>query len=88
MFTQACSQGGSVGSDKPLSQIKGLLKGPLFTTKAYFLNTRSLFSPACKQKVHYKETIRKIESPLPKKGPSAIFYIKGPIYIQNIFSFV
>ena len=31
------------------------IEGSLFTTKVHFFNKRSLFSPACKQKIHYKE---------------------------------
>ena len=53
------------------------IKGPLFTTKVHFFNKRSLFSPACKQKVQNK-------SPLSKKGPPALtqhtYKIPFPFY--------
>ena len=58
------ARGGSVGSDEPPSQIKDPLfcakRSTFYNKRSTFYNKRSLFSPTCKQKVHYKEN----ESPL------------------------
>ena len=57
LYIQACSQGGLVSSDKPPSQKRSTIK------KVHSFNKKSLFSPACKHKVLYKEN----KSPLSKK---------------------
>ena len=89
---QAHSQGGLVGSDKPPSQTKGPLfyakrstfcnkRSTFYNTGPLFFNKRSPFSPACKQKVHYKENKMPLSS-------TRILYKRPNIHTKYLFLFI
>ena len=99
---QAHSHGGSVGSDELPSQTKGPLfyaKESIFYNKRYtFYNKDSLFTikvhffsikgPLLVQLVRKRSTDKENKSPFLKKVHQHFIYVKGPIYIQNTFSFL